>query len=591
MHTPELILTLAGALSVALVLGYLTHRLGLSPIVGYLLAGVAVGPNTPGFTADRDLAVQLAEVGVILLMFGVGLYFHLDDLIAVRRVAVPGALLQIAAATTLGTMVGVAFGWAWPEPLVFGLCVSVASTVVLTRVLGDRNELHTPLGHTAVGWLVVQDIFAVFVLVLMPALIGGGDGGFAAVAGVVGLAGVKILALAVIVLIGGGEVIPWLLRRVAATHSRELFTLTILVLAIGISVGSYELFGVSMALGAFLAGMVVGRSEFSLRAATDALPMRDAFAVLFFVSVGMLFDPAFLLAAPGLVAATLAVVVIGTPVATCAVMLAMRRSIRSAVGMGLALGEIGEFTFLVAALGQQLKVLPPHAFHALIAVAILSISLNPLLYRLVDPIVAWVTRRPRLTRRLAARVRLEQVQNAATVEPRYRAVVVGYGPVGRTLVRLLRENGIEPTVIEMSLDRIRELQAAKIAAVYGDAVHGETLRAAGVERAENLFLTSSSIPAPREVVRVARELNPGVRVVARSAYLRERPALLSAGADAVFAGEGELALAMSESLLRELGASPEQIDRERERVRIDLFGEQPGKAPPHPSGDENVTAP
>ncbi len=589
MHTSELLVTLGVALSVALVFGYLTQRLGLSPIVGYLIGGVVIGPNTPGFTADRQIAEQLAELGVILLMFGVGLHFHLQDLMAVRRVVVPGAILQITASAVMGTLVGLVFGWSGTAAVVFGLCVSVASTVVMTRVLGEQNQLHTPLGHTAIGWLVVQDIFAVFVLVLMPALLGGHGTEAPDLLRLIAWIGLKVVVVAVLILVGGGTIVPLLLRHVAATHSRELFTLTILVVAIGISVTAYELFGLSMALGAFLAGMVVGGSEFSLRAAIDALPMRDAFAVLFFVSVGMLFDPALLLSQPALVAGTLAVVMVGTPLATCLLLLALRRPTRSAVGMGLALAQIGEFTFLVATVASRLRALPEEALQALVAVAIVSISFNPLVYRLVGPIEAWLSRRRIFVCRLAARERLERVQTAVEVQPRYRAVVIGYGPVGRTLVRLLRENGIEPTVIEMSLERYRQVRADRLPAVYGDAAHCETLRAAGVEQCDSLFLTSSSMPAAGEVVRLARELNPNIRVVARSSYLRERSALLRAGADAVFAGEGEIALAMSESLLKDLGASPEQVDRERERVRAELFGE----SAPRPAGPatDRITAP
>ena len=576
MHETDLITTLACGLAAALALGYLTHRLGLSPILGYLLAGVVVGPHTPGFVADERLAAQLAEIGVVLLMFGVGLHFHLEDLLAVRRVAVPGALVQILAATALGAGVAAAFGWSWTAAIVFGLCVSVASTVVLTRVLGDRNELHTPLGHTAVGWLVVQDLFAVFVLVLLPALLGAGGAGAGRLAGLIGLAALKIVALGVLVLLVGGRVVPWLLKHVAAAQSRELFTLTVLVVALGIAVGSAMLFGVSVALGAFLAGMVVGRSDFSLRAATDALPMRDAFAVLFFVSVGMLFDPAFLLKAPGLVAATLAVVMIGTPLITCAVVLVLGRPVRSAVGMGLALSQIGEFSFILAGVGKASGALPDDAVQVIVAVAIVSISVNPLVYRLVGPIDRWIARHPRLARRLA-RTRLERVQvTTATAslhdDPQYRAVVVGYGPVGRTLVRLLRENGVEPTVIEMNVETVRRLRSEGLSAVYGDANHPETLRAAGLARAGTLFLAASGLTGAEEVVRAAREINPTVRVVARSAYLRERAGLRTAGADEVYAGEGEVALALAESVLRALGATAEQIDRERERVRTELFG-------------------
>ncbi|MGL5095186.1 MAG: cation:proton antiporter, partial [Planctomycetia bacterium] len=319
MHDLSLVWTITGGLAAALVLGYVTQRLGLSPIVGYLLAGVAVGPYTPGFVADRNMAEQSAEIGVILLMFGVGLHFHLDDLLAVRRVAVPGAVFQSLAATGLGAVVAWAVGWGWTAGVVFGLALSVASTVVLTRVLADHNDLHTAVGHIAVGWLVVEDLFTVFALVLLPVFVtGSGPLGLLLA---VGVALVKIAVLVALAVPVGGVVLPWLLARAAETRSRELFTLTVLVVALGVAVGSAELFGVSMALGAFLAGMVVGRSEFSLRAATDALPLRDAFAVLFFVSVGMLFDVQFLFDAPVAAAATLAVVLVGKPAAALALVL------------------------------------------------------------------------------------------------------------------------------------------------------------------------------------------------------------------------------------------------------------------------------
>jgi CPA2 family monovalent cation:H+ antiporter-2 len=581
MHAPELILTLAGGLAAAVALGYVTQRLGLSPIVGYLLAGVVVGPATPRLVADKHLADQLAEVGVILLMFGVGLHFHVEDLLAVRRIAVPGAVVQSLVATALGAVAAWAFGWGWAAGGVYGLALSVASTVVLTRVLADGNELHTPTGHIAVGWLVVEDLFTVVVLVLLPPLFGGGG-----VAAALGLAALKIGILMVVAVPLGGRVIPWLLKTVSDTKSRELFTLTVLVVALGIAVGSALLFGVSMALGAFLAGMVVGRSDFALRAATDALPMRDAFAVLFFVSVGMLFDPQYLLDAPGVVLATLAVVMVGKPAAAAAIVLVLRYPLRVAVAVAVALGQIGEFSFILAALGTQLKVLPAEATSALVAAAILSISVNPLLFRLVDPLDRWVARRPRLARRLAALARTEKERGAAAVpvvvDPRFRAIVVGYGPVGRTLVRLLRENGIEPTVIEMNLETVQRLRAEGVPAVYGDANHPETLKAAGADTAGTVFLSSSGLTGAEEVVRVARELNPGVRVVARAAYLRERPGLRAAGADEVISGEGEVALAMTESLLRTIGATAEQIDRERDRVRAELVGRPAADAPADP---------
>jgi monovalent cation:H+ antiporter-2, CPA2 family len=574
MHSNfDLILNLTSCLAAALALGYVTHRLRLSPIVGYLLAGVVVGPSTPGFVADRHLAEQLAEVGVILLMFGVGLQFHFKELFAVRSIAVPGAVIQSLAATALGSVTGWAFGWGWSAGLVYGMGISVASTVVLIRVLADHNDLHTPTGHIAVGWLVVEDLFTVVVLVLLPALFGGDGAGTGGLALALVLTTLKIGMLIAVTFVLGGRLIPWLLGRMAHTRSRELFTLTVLVVALGIAVGSAKLFGVSMALGAFLAGMVVGRSDFSVRAATDALPMRDAFAVLFFVSTGMLFDPRYLLEAPWLVAATLGIVMLGKPLAALVIVLVLRYPLRVALAVSVALAQIGEFSFILAAVGRGLGVLPEAATNAIVAAAIVSISINPLLYRMVDPVQEWLSRRPRLSPWLARRA-VSPAPVAADPErgARWRAVIVGYGPVGRTLSQLLRENDIEPTVIEMNLETVHHLRQEGVAAVYGDANHSETLKAAGVHRAAGLFLTTSSLPNAAEIIRLARELNPMVRVLVRCSYLQERTALRDAGADGVFSGEGEVALAMTESVLRELGAIPEQIDRQRERVRADLFG-------------------
>ena len=357
----DLILTVSVSLAAALVLGYATQRLGLSPIVGYLLAGIVVGPNTPGFIANHEIAQELAEIGVVLLMFGVGLHFDLKELLAVRGIALPGAVGQSVVATALGTAAVLTLGGGgWAGAVVYGLALSVASTVVLTRVLADHDELHTPAGHVAVGWTIVEDLLTVLILVLLPSLFPGAGpvaagqaaGGLALA---LGLSLLKLVLLFLFVFLVGGRVIPWLLRRVAATRSRELFTLTILVVALGIAFGSSKLFGVSMALGAFLAGMIVGRSDFSLRAATEALPMRDAFAVLFFVSVGMLFDPRAVLEAPWLAAATLAVIVVGKPLASLLLMLVLGQPARTALSVALALGQIGEFSFILAAMGDHAR--------------------------------------------------------------------------------------------------------------------------------------------------------------------------------------------------------------------------------------------
>ena len=575
-HNLDLILTLTAGLGAALVFGYLTHRAGLSPIVGYLLAGIAVGPYTPGYRADQNLADQLAEIGVILLMFGVGLHFHIEDLLAVRRIAIPGAIIQSLVATVLGALVAHGFGWGWTAGFVFGLALSVASTVVLIRVLVDNRDLHTPAGHIAVGWLVVEDLFTVLALVLLPALFGNRQEQGNLIA-TIALAVLKVAALVALTIVVGGRVIPWLLEKVANTRSRELFTLTVLVVALGIAVGSAVVFGVSMALGAFMAGMVVGRSEFSLRAAAEALPMRDAFAVLFFVSVGILFEPAHLLRAPGLVAATLAVILLGKPLAALILVWLLRYPPKVAFAVAVALAQIGEFSFILATLGKELKILSAAAMNTLVAAAIVSITLNPLLYRLVDPLIAWASRRPRLWALLNARSREAPVNasvpdKSAAEAPAYRAVVVGYGPVGQTLARLLRENEIEPVIIEMNLDTVRRLRDEGIAGVYGDATLRETLLEAGVHKAGSLILSSSYTPGAEGVIKLARELNPKMRIMARTSYLREVQALHRAGADVVFSGEGEVALTMTEFLLRSLGATPEQIDRERGRIRSELFG-------------------
>jgi CPA2 family monovalent cation:H+ antiporter-2 len=567
MHDLPLIATLAGGLGAALVAGYITERLHLSPIVGYLLAGIAVGPHTPGFIADTHLAEQLAEVGVILLMFGVGLQFHLDELLAVRRVAIPGAVAQSVAATALGAGVAHLFGWDWSAAIVFGIALAVASTVVLIRVLSDNRELHTPTGHIAVGWLVVEDLFTVLVLVVLPAVFGtattdrASGTAAAALALALGLTLLKVGGLAVFTLAVGGRIIPRLLDRIARTRSRELFTLTVLVIALGIAVGSTAIFGVSMALGAFLAGMVVGRSEYSLRAASEALPMRDAFAVLFFVSVGMLLDPRYLLEAPGLIAAALAVVVIGKPLVAIAVVRLMRYPMRVALAIGVALAQIGEFSFILGSLGRDLGILPANAMNALVAVAIASIVINPLLYR-------WVPALAKRTR--AGRVEIAD-QRRPPSPATHRAVVVGYGPTGRTVTRLLRENAIEPTVVELNIDTVRALeQEDGVTGVYGDASQREVLKGAGADTAGSLILTTD-LASAEEVIRVAREMNPNLYVLSRTANLRDLPVLRKAGAAGAFSGEGEVALALTEALLQRLGATPDQIDRERQRVHDELF--------------------
>jgi CPA2 family monovalent cation:H+ antiporter-2 len=568
MH--DLILTFTGGLGVALILGYLSHRLGLSPIVGYLLAGIVVSPHTPGYVADRHLAEQMAHIGVILLMFGVGLHFHFKELLAVKRIAVPGAVVQSAVATVLSMLIMRSFGWSWTSGAVFGMAIAVASTVVLTRILVDHKHLHTPVGHIAIGWLVVEDIFTVFVLVLIPAIFGGEAVGGGAVAMALLMTTLKIGALVVFTFVVGGWAIPRLLTGVARTGSRELFTLAILVLALGIALGAAKFFGVSMELGAFLAGMVVGRSEFSNRAATDALPMKDAFAVLFFVSVGMLFDFKSLMESPWLTLATIGIVIVGKPLAAIIITTVLGYPLKTALSVGAVLAQIGEFSFIVATLGMKYKLVDEKAFNALVATAIVSITFAPLLYKTVEPIERWVAKRPALWKFLNRRAAGESADLEEDGTTR-RAVVVGYGPVGQTVVRLLKDNGFSPVIVEMNVDTVRQLTAAGENAQYGDASHPTTLQAVGTEKADILVLSASSVDMGCEIIKEARSLNPRIRVVARTSYLKEADDLLEAGADAVFSGEGEVALSMTESILGSFGATSEQIERESERIRRELF--------------------
>jgi len=577
MHDLGLIPTLAIAFSVALILGYLTHRLGLSPILGYLLAGVVVGPHTPGYVADAAIAGQLAEVGVILLMFGVGLHFHVKDLVAVRRIALPGAIGQSLVATGLGLGVALVAGWGFASGIVLGLAISVASTVVLTRVLVDNDALDTPQGHIAVGWLIVEDIFTVLVLVLLPMAalsLRSGGGGVAPVLTSIGIALGKLAVLAVLVLAVGGRVIGWLLTRLARARSRELFTLAVLAFALSIAAGSAAFFGASMALGAFLAGMVVGQSRVSDQAAADALPMRDAFAVLFFVSVGMLFDPKFVLAQPWLVVAVLGVILVAKPAIALLIVLALGYSVRTALTVAIGLAQIGEFSFILADGARKLDLLPGEGQSLLVAGALLSIGLNPLLFRASGRIESWLQARPAIWRKLNRRAEARgREANAASAEElsrrddRVRAIVVGYGPVGQTAARILEEFAIHPVVIDLNVDTVTRLVGGKRSAIYGDAAKVDILKAAGVDRAKYLVVTLPDESARTPVIAAARQLHPGLHVVARARYLGERSVLEGMDVASVCFDELEAAAGLSEIILRAEGTPEDRIAREIDRIR------------------------
>ncbi|HEY1108546.1 MAG TPA: cation:proton antiporter, partial [Opitutaceae bacterium] len=489
MHDISLITTIAFGLTAALICGLIVKRIGLSPIVGYLAAGVILGPYTPGFVGNVELAKQLAEIGVILLMFGVGLHFHLDDLLKVKAIAIPGALGQSAMATVFAMGIAVWAGWGVGGGAVLGVAVAVASTVVLLRVLMDHNLVETSEGRVAVGWLVVEDIITVLVLVLLPALaVKGGEG--AAVAMPVwqtaGIAVLKLAALGAVMAFVGARFVPWLLLKVARLRSRELFTLTVLVIAMAVATLGYLTFGASMALGAFLAGMVVGQSKVSHQAAADALPMRDAFAVLFFVSVGMLFDPRAILDAPWLILGMLLVVLVVKPIAALVIVLVSGHSLRTGLTVAGGLAQIGEFSFILGEMARMYDLMPDEGHHALVACAIVSISLNPWLFKSMLQLEGWVKKRPKLHALLNRRVeKLGRDANAPVAaelaKPSApRALVVGYGPVGRTVARRAEECGIEPVVIDSNVDTVLTLQSEGKKALYGDASRSDILKEAGI---------------------------------------------------------------------------------------------------------------
>jgi CPA2 family monovalent cation:H+ antiporter-2 len=571
MVESALLLTLTVSLAAAWALGFVTQRLGLSPIVGYLLAGLIVGPYTPGFVADRKLANEFAEVGIILLMFGVGLHFHVKDLLAVRNISVTGALCQSAIATLLGALAGRTFGWSWEASVLFGLALSVASTVMLTRVLTDNSDLRTATGRIAIGWLVVEDIFTLVVLVLLPAVFSQPLQEPVSLIGVVALTLVKLVVLAVFAFVVGGRLIPRILNGVASTHSRELFTLTVLVLALGIAVGSSLAFGVSMALGAFLAGMIVGQSEFSFRAASDALPMRDAFAVLFFVSVGMLLDPKALMASPVLLFSTLGIVVLAKPVTAFIIVILFGHGSKIAVAVAISLAQIGEFSLILATVGNQLKILPAGANNLIIATAMISLALNPILFRWNRRFDRALARSPRLWRIFNRNAKLSDViGDGSKPAPENQTVIVGYGPIGQMVARLLREEGVQPVLVELNVDTARRVRGEGYPVVYGDATHPEVLEAAGIHEARALVISGPTAEQRAEIIRLARNMNPNIRVLVHSSYLKEVPIMRQAGADEVFSGEGEVALAMIQYILGVLGATSEQMDRERRRVQEEI---------------------
>jgi CPA2 family monovalent cation:H+ antiporter-2 len=567
-HDTALIVTIAAGLGLALVLGLVAVRLRLPPLVGYLLAGLAVGPYSPGFVADPALAQQLAEIGVILLMFGVGIHFSVGDLLAVRRIALPGAAVQIALATVLGAVVSHFLGWTWGEGIVFGLCLSVASTVVLLRSLEDRGLLDSADGRIAVGWLIVEDLATVLVLVLLPALAVTLGGHAAAeetevaaaarsVPAAIGITLAKVTAFVALMFLVGRRAVPWLLERVARIGSRELFTLSVLAVALGIAVGASALFDVSFALGAFFAGMVVNGSDLSHEAAADALPMQDAFSVLFFVAVGMLFDPMILVREPVEVLAVVLIVMVGKSIGAFAIVLLFRRPVATALTISASLAQIGEFSFILAALGVSLELLPPEGQSLIVAGALLSISLNPLAFAAAARLSRWINDRPALLAKLERPGSALHEPDPALGDTRLtrHAIIVGYGRVGGTIGESLTRRGVPYVVVEQSIEIFDRLRERGIPAIYGNASRMAVLEAARPERAQLILVTTPDPFQARAIVELARKVNPGIASVVRT-HSREELEYLEkkVGTTAVLA-EQELATAMARHAL-EICAPP-----------------------------------
>jgi len=547
-HMP-LIVTLAVALGLSLVFGFIATRLKLPALVGYLFAGALIGPHTPGFVADVDLAMQLAEIGVMLLMFGVGLHFSIPDLLSVRRIAVPGAIVQMLVATALGAGLALFWGWSLSGALVFGTSLSVASTVVLLRALEARGELETGNGRIAVGWLIVEDLAMVIVLVLLPALVSLGEGA-AAGGSIIWTLARTLLAVAAFValmLLVGRRVLPWMLWQISRTGSRELFTLCVFAVAVGIAYGAAVLFGVSVALGAFFAGLVLRESEFSHRAAEESLPFRDAFAVLFFVSVGMLFDPMVLVEHPLQVVAVTAIIMVGKSIAAALLVLALRYPLSTALTVSVSLAQIGEFSFILVALGGSLGVLPADGQSLVVAGALLSIALNPLLFALSEPAREWVVARSALARRLEARDDPLAALPTMTDE-KYLArqvVLVGYGVVGRAIASALTAREIPLVVVEQSRDRVAVLRREGRIAVAGDATEPIMLVQAHIAEAGLLVIAASDSTDVRPVVATARALNPSIPIIARAANEEEARLLMADGIQHVIHAKAALAEAMT----------------------------------------------
>ena len=560
-HDVDLIILLAVGFGMALIFGYIAARLRLPPLIGYLIAGIIISPNTPGIVGDIHLANQLAELGVMFLMFGVGMHFSLNDLLQVRRIALPGAILQIAVATLLGMGVSMLWGWGFGSALIFGLSLSCASTVVLLKALGDRGLLDSVNGKIAVGWLLVEDLVMVLALVLLPAtavLLGGNalpnTDPSQSIWVTIGITLLKVTGFIAFMLIFGKRLVPMIMQFVARLGSRELFTLTVVAAAVSIAYGSYAVFGVSMALGAFFAGMVVKESDFSHRAEEETLPLREIFSILFFVSVGMLFDPRILVEEPLHILAVVAIIMVGKTLAAMALVLFFRYPINTALTVGASLAQIGEFSFILATLGLALGLLTPEAQNLILAGALFSITLNSFVFSAIEPAQRWIRERSHLARLL------ERSGDPLAMLPdevdqsylRDQVVIIGYGGVGRRISENLIEQNIKVVIAEENREIVEKLRASGIAAVSGEATEPNVLIQAHIQHARLLVISPMDILDIHRIVDISKQLNPEIQVLICAESKEEAAVIREENIGEVFYAKEEMAKNMSHHILNQI---------------------------------------
>ncbi|MBR3654444.1 MAG: cation:proton antiporter [Elusimicrobia bacterium] len=554
-----LLFTLTSGLTVALLLGYIAHRIRLSPLVGYLIAGILVSPYSPGIVADMSIAQQCAEIGIVLLMFGVGMHFKLEDFVSVKNIAV-GALIQIANCTIITTLLIKLLGWSWTSAVILGISISVASTVVLTRVFSDNKLLHTPTGHAAIGWLILEDLFTILVLVLLPAFLGKTASNHNLFLTFV-ITVSKLAVLVVFALIVGKKVIPFLLEHISKTGNRELFILAVLVIALGISVCAAEFFGASMALGAFLAGMVVGQSDFSSRATSEALPISDVFSVLFFVSVGMLFDISTLKSSWPLIIILLFVVLFVKPIGATFIIKHLKQPVKKAISIGVALGQIGEFSFILASLAVSYGIMSHDAYNAIIFVSIVTITLNTTIYRWIPSVIKFLQKKGYFKTYYTI---TDEVENE-TKDLRH-VIVIGYGPVGKTVTKILLNKQLNVTVIEMNIDTVKKIKSRNIKelrAIYGDASQREILIMSAIQTAEAIIISTPFAPA-QEITEIAKSLNSRIKILVHTTYSQNAKDLRKQDSNLIVrSGEGSVALALAKEVFTIYGSTnfEEDIDK------------------------------